>query len=249
MLSCDSDTDIEDEFFTALALFKSTTRSSELKLREMLLTSIARRKKFFNHDKKIPVIYFKLKSVKSTIEKHIDNFENNENLMETNEIPTISIPDEEFNDFTTCKICDGAKIGPFILLECQDCLDTYHPLCHQPPVIDIDVYDPRLVWRCSKCTGFSPGIFPTLTSQHSSEENLSENNYKQRDEDTQIIDKENLRELKSSRRNKTFSSLGIVDERGIKTKDTIKEEYSSLGIQLRKRIGSKLTVSRVNSKL
>lgn len=130
-------------------------------------------------------------------------------------------------------------------MECQDCLDTYHPLCHQPPVIDIDVYDPRLVWRCSKCTGISLGIF----SQHSSEENSSENNYKQHDEEIKIINKETFGELKSLRRSKTSSSLGIIDERGIKTKDTIKEEYSSLGIQLRKRIGSKLTVSRVNSKL
>lgn len=36
--------------------------------------------------------------------KQIENSENNENLMETNEIPTISIPDEEFNDFITCKV-------------------------------------------------------------------------------------------------------------------------------------------------
>lgn len=49
------------------------------------------------------------------------------------------------------KICNGAKLGPLILLECQECQEVYHPLCHQPPVVDIDVYDPRIVWRCRKC--------------------------------------------------------------------------------------------------
>lgn len=54
------------------------------------------------------------------------------------------------------------KLGPLILLECQECQDVYHPLCHQPPVVDIDVYDPRIVWRCRKCTDtsiFSPDTF------------------------------------------------------------------------------------------
>lgn len=50
------------------------------------------------------------------------------------------------------KVCNGAKLGPLILLECQECQEVYHPLCHQPPVVDIDVYDPRIVWRCGKCT-------------------------------------------------------------------------------------------------
>lgn len=49
------------------------------------------------------------------------------------------------------KICNGTKLGPLILLECQECQEAYHPLCHQPPVIDVDVYDPRIVWRCKRC--------------------------------------------------------------------------------------------------
>ncbi|XP_012279853.1 integrator complex subunit 12 [Orussus abietinus] len=68
------------------------------------------------------------------------------------DIPRISIPDEGPGDEALCKVCNGSKLGPLILLECQDCQEVYHPLCHQPPVLDIDTYDPRLVWRCSTCT-------------------------------------------------------------------------------------------------
>lgn len=49
------------------------------------------------------------------------------------------------------KVCSGAKLGPLILLECQECQEAYHPLCHQPPVVDVDIYDPRFVWRCGRC--------------------------------------------------------------------------------------------------
>ncbi|XP_048511313.1 integrator complex subunit 12-like [Athalia rosae] len=69
------------------------------------------------------------------------------------DIPTISIPDEGSSaiDGALCKVCNGARLGPLILLECQECEDVYHPLCHQPPVLDLDIYDPRLVWHCAKC--------------------------------------------------------------------------------------------------
>lgn len=60
--------------------------------------------------------------------------------------------------FVKSKICNGAKLGPLILLECQECQETYHPLCHQPPVVDVDVYDPRFVWRCRRCVETSSAI-------------------------------------------------------------------------------------------
>ncbi|EGI70356.1 Integrator complex subunit 12 [Acromyrmex echinatior] len=75
------------------------------------------------------------------------------------DIPRISIPDEGSADGTVCKICNGAKLGPLILLECQECQEAYHPLCHQPPVIDVDVYDPRIVWRCKRCVK-TPSVSP-----------------------------------------------------------------------------------------
>ncbi|XP_050461998.1 integrator complex subunit 12-like [Cataglyphis hispanica] len=76
---------------------------------------------------------------------------NYEDCCDDQNVPRISIPDEGSADGTVCKICNGAKLGPLILLECQECQEAYHPLCHQPPVIDVDVYDPRFVWRCRRC--------------------------------------------------------------------------------------------------
>ncbi|XP_032690920.1 integrator complex subunit 12-like [Odontomachus brunneus] len=68
------------------------------------------------------------------------------------DVPRISIPDEGLTaDGNVCKICNGAKLGALILLECQECQEAYHPLCHQPPIVDVDVYDPRFVWRCRLC--------------------------------------------------------------------------------------------------
>ncbi|KAF7419063.1 hypothetical protein HZH68_001716 [Vespula germanica] len=79
------------------------------------------------------------------------------------DVPRISIPDDISNDGALCKICNGTKLGPLILLECQECQEIYHPLCHNPAVVDIDVYDPRLVWRCGKCVEATASTYETTT--------------------------------------------------------------------------------------
>lgn len=37
------------------------------------------------------------------------------------------------------------------LVECVDCHRHYHQNCHFPPITDMDLNDPRLVWYCSTC--------------------------------------------------------------------------------------------------
>ncbi|XP_076243942.1 uncharacterized protein LOC143185092 [Calliopsis andreniformis] len=104
----------------------------------------------------------------------------NEDFAEKGDIPTISIPDEGSGDGLLCKVCNDAKLGPLILLECQECQEVYHPLCHQPPVVDIDIYDPRIVWRCSKC------LDATLTSSADDLEGRKVKRLRQRDVTSKI---------------------------------------------------------------
>ncbi|KAI4490418.1 hypothetical protein M0804_003362 [Polistes exclamans] len=69
--------------------------------------------------------------------------------------------EKRYGKSKTLAICNGTKLGPLILLECQECQEIYHPLCHNPAVIDIDVYDPRLVWRCGKCVEVRASSYET----------------------------------------------------------------------------------------
>nr|XP_012229080.1 PREDICTED: integrator complex subunit 12-like [Linepithema humile] len=122
----------------------------------------------------------------------IEVFEVNYECYDDEDVPRISIPDEGFADGIVCKICNGAKLGALILLECQECQDAYHPLCHQPPVIDIDVYDPRFVWRCRRCVKTSSMTLKRVkTMKKRSAEEV------QRDSDT-IKEKADIAELKKS---------------------------------------------------
>jgi hypothetical protein len=38
------------------------------------------------------------------------------------------------------------------LVECIECHSLYHQECHQPPVAEADMNDPRSAWYCSDCT-------------------------------------------------------------------------------------------------
>ncbi|XP_008207821.1 integrator complex subunit 12-like isoform X1 [Nasonia vitripennis] len=67
------------------------------------------------------------------------------------EVPRISIPDEGQADGAVCKVCNVPELGPLILIQCRDCAEFYHPLCHQPPVIELDAQDPDFLWRCDGC--------------------------------------------------------------------------------------------------
>ncbi|CAG2165090.1 unnamed protein product [Oppiella nova] len=51
-----------------------------------------------------------------------------------------------------CVHCKQIDIAPGNqLVECQECHNLYHQECHKPPLLDLDVSDPRFVWYCAKC--------------------------------------------------------------------------------------------------
>ncbi|CAK9832848.1 Integrator complex subunit 12 [Anthophora retusa] len=279
--------DIDDDFFNALALLHSTEDDSVEKLRKILDASIERRygfdktlmarmpkkclqntktrNKSFANEKTEASSRKKTNASKKTV-GNLSILQNNvaesnwklmktfnvdvEDYSEKGDIPRISIPDEGSGDGLLCKVCSGAKLGPLILLECQECQEVYHPLCHQPPVVDIDVYDPRIVWRCRKCTNTS-----TLNSVVSSDEKKARRSRppydagKVKEPSTRV---EKLGKLNGNLfKNETSIGDEILSE--IPQEDTLVTKGSShlnrkivrtSSNQLRRRIGSKLSVTR-----
>ncbi|XP_069693100.1 integrator complex subunit 12 isoform X2 [Periplaneta americana] len=53
----------------------------------------------------------------------------------------------------TCVVCRGMDVvARNQLVECIECHSLYHQECHQPPVAEADMNDPRSAWYCSNCT-------------------------------------------------------------------------------------------------
>ncbi|CAL1684271.1 unnamed protein product [Lasius platythorax] len=184
---------------------------------------------------------------------------NYEDCCDDQNVPRISIPDEGSADGTVCKICNGAKLGPLILLECQECQETYHPLCHQPPVIDVDVYDPRFVWRCRRCVETSSAISTKvrILEKGSVEVKIRRND----DIKDAIKGNANISGLKKpgTRNGDLSENDSPAENRSAQLRDSplfikdlanLAQKNGSLSssTQSRKRIGSKLSVTRTSIK-
>lgn len=162
--------------------------------------------------------------------------------------------------FVKSKICNGAKLGPLILLECQECQETYHPLCHQPPVVDVDVYDPRFVWRCRRCVETSSAISTKvkLLEKGSVEEEI------RRNDAMKDVIKENANisglrvpgtrsgDLSKKNDSPAENRSAQLRDSPLFTKDLAnllqKNGNLSSSTQSRKRIGSKLSIARTSIK-
>ncbi|XP_012148227.1 integrator complex subunit 12 isoform X2 [Megachile rotundata] len=273
--------DINENFFNALALLHSTDDNSTEKLQKMLDTFIERKygfdktlmarlpKKFVQNTKIRGKSFSDVKTKKhkddvscktgstSRISEDLyvanDSVENNwktvkvfnadvEDYSEKGDVPRISIPDEGSGDGLLCKVCNGAKLGPLILLECQECQEVYHPLCHQPPVVDIDVFDPRIVWMCQKCVDIS---VDTLDVKKQKEIYAFNNlDVQEVPVEADMLEKSNERLSK----NETTVAQNLLDcsvDNGLIEKGVFTQKVKNVSSnQLRKRVGSKLSVTR-----
>ncbi|XP_033216365.1 integrator complex subunit 12-like [Belonocnema kinseyi] len=172
------DSDTEGKIYKGLALMHSREKSSTKKLRMMLDSFIAKKcgpeqtlesriprnfLKKVESCQQIPQVLSEVDSSSVDSEIFSDGVDEillmpikirseSEDSLDMDEVPRISIPDEGFGDGALCLVCNGSNLGPFILLECHNCEEVYHPLCHQPPVTEIDIYDPELIWFCGNCT-------------------------------------------------------------------------------------------------
>ncbi|KOC69280.1 Integrator complex subunit 12 [Habropoda laboriosa] len=282
--------DIDEDFFNALALLHSTEDDSAEKLRKMLDTSIERKygfdktlmarmpKKFLQNTKTNSKSFTNEKSEVSSRKRENtwrktgnpsilpnNTAESNwkpmktfnvdvEDYGEKGDIPRISIPDEGSGDGLLCKICNGAKLGPLILLECQECQEVYHPLCHQPPVVDIDVYDPRIVWRCRKCMDTSSVNSVIAFDEKKVKRSHPANDASKIKEPSMKVEKlgklnGNLLKNETSIGDETLSEISqkiTEDTMPMKGSSHLNQKMTrtASSSHLKKRIGSKLSVTR-----
>ncbi|XP_020279800.1 integrator complex subunit 12-like [Pseudomyrmex gracilis] len=167
-----------------------------------------------------------------------------EECCDSENFPRISIPDD---GSAVCKMCNGAKLGAMILLECQECQETYHPLCHQPPIVDVDVYDPRFVWRCKRC--LETPVISSRTVEKESAKEVREHNDTLRKDVRKILGKRNgdLFERKNDSPRENRSSQ--LRESTLFVKDSANNSQKNPPVlQPRKRVGSKLVVARTSIK-
>ncbi|XP_046984975.1 integrator complex subunit 12-like isoform X3 [Schistocerca americana] len=147
----------------AVRLMMSRTKESQEQLRMMVEDEIRKRTgKNMGH---------LLRPVDSVLDvadsnKRKKNLETRTVSLHIEEAPKDSHMNEEFDDEDndseinleileedlTCIVCRGMDVAPRNrLIECTECHSLYHQECHQPPVGEADMEDPRSIWYCTDC--------------------------------------------------------------------------------------------------
>lgn len=259
-----------EDFLSALALLRSSDEDSAEKLGSMLFALMEKKTddKSDNCPAKLAGIVSQFQdgtdrspedctSSGESIDLSPSEIRTIDESHEDEDIPRISIPDETTGDGVVCKICNGDKLGPLILLECQECQDVYHPLCHHPPVVDIDVYDPRIVWRCERCieTGDDQAepFVPSLDDGfHASGEKTEVTGSRGDAMPEPFVESTGYDKKELGRNEATqMSCFGKTRLRlanhGSSLKRTSGVTYKNSSIKSKKRIGSRLGVARLSS--
>lgn len=174
--------ELDPTFSRALRLLHSKTKDSEEQLRSMLDEAIKQRhgnsKTLANIFIKKEVSS-KRESSKTTTstssgrkdelrkeseKKSFDKIEESTKCFSsrnTSPAPSQHDDDDDDDDFAleileedlTCVVCRGMDVvARNQLVECIECHSLYHQECHQPPVAEADMNDPRSAWYCSNCT-------------------------------------------------------------------------------------------------
>ncbi|XP_025204061.1 integrator complex subunit 12-like [Melanaphis sacchari] len=58
---------------------------------------------------------------------------------------------EKVEPYSCCTCKESYVVMGNSLVECLECHSMYHQNCHNPPIIDINLNDPRIVWYCINC--------------------------------------------------------------------------------------------------
>lgn len=58
---------------------------------------------------------------------------------------------EKVEPYSCCTCKESYVLMGNSLVECLECHSMYHQNCHNPPIIDINLNDPRIVWYCINC--------------------------------------------------------------------------------------------------
>ncbi|XP_049844752.1 integrator complex subunit 12-like isoform X2 [Schistocerca gregaria] len=147
----------------AVRLMMSRTKESQEQLRMMLEDEIRKRT-----GKNMGHLLHPVDSVLDVADGNTrkKNLETRTVSLHIEEAPKDSHMNEEFDDEDndseinleileedlTCIVCRGMDVAPRNrLIECTECHSLYHQECHQPPVGEADMEDPRSIWYCTDC--------------------------------------------------------------------------------------------------
>lgn len=155
--------DVDSTVSRAIRLMMTRTKESQDQLRLMLEDEIRKRTgKNMGHllrpvdsvldvtDSNTRKKNLELRTVSLHIEEAPKDSHMNEEFDDEDNDSEINL--EILEEDLTCIVCRGMDVAPRNrLIECTECHSLYHQECHQPPVGEADMEDPRSIWYCTDC--------------------------------------------------------------------------------------------------